>query len=138
MHQGQSRLHNGPIDPLEKFDRVLQVISGFDSVHTEDHIPVVSHTSHPIYLLIKKALRYKNQKKVDEGNGIVSKQSTIDQALANYLIFKSRNEHLAGSYIKALKLVLLMREFLNKSGLLFINTDAIKDPFSLAHDFTEV
>ena len=138
MHQGQSRLHNGPIDPLENFDRVLLVISGFDSVYTENHIPVVSHTSHPIYLLIKKALRYKNQKKVAEGNGIASKQSTIDQALANYLIFKSRNEHLAGSYIKALKLVLLMREFLNKSGLLFINTDAIKDPFSLAHDFTEV
>ena len=52
MHQGQSRLHNGPIDPLEKFDRVLQVISGFDSVLTEDHIPAVCHTSHPIYLLI--------------------------------------------------------------------------------------
>ena len=88
--------------------------------------------------MIKKALRYKNQKKVAEGNGIASKQSTIDQALANYLIFKSRNERVAGCYIKALKLVLLMREFLNKSGLFFIDTDAIKDPFSLAHDFTEV
>ena len=137
MHQGQSRLYNGPINPLEKFDRVLQVISSFDSVHTEDHIPAVCHTSHPIYLLIKKALRYKNQKKVVEGYDIASKQSTIDQALANYLIFKSRNECVAGSYIRALKLVLLMHEFLNKSGLLYINTDAIKDPFSLAHDFTE-
>ena len=87
--------------------------------------------------MIKKALRYKNQKKVVEGNDIASKQSTIDQALANYLIFKSKNEREAGSYIRALKLVLLMRDFLNKSGLLFINTDAIKDPFSLAHDFTE-
>ena len=137
MHQGQSELHYGPINPLEKFDRVLQVISGFDSVFTEGHISVVSHTSHPIYLLIKKALRYKNQKQVVEGNGIASKQSSIDEALANYLIFKSSNERLAASYIRALKLVLLLRKFLNKSGLLYIDTDAIKDPFSLAHDFTE-
>ena len=79
---------------------------------------------HPIYVLIKKALKYKGEKQVVEGNIPACEPSTCDDAFANYLLFKSRNEQEAESYDQAVKTVLIMRDFLNKKGFLYTEPEA--------------
>ena len=91
-------IHNGLIDPLVNFKRVLKEISGFDYVYTEDHDPQLTVDYHPIYLLIKKALKYKSENSVFEGCSIACKPITCDDAFANYLIFKSEDKQEAESY----------------------------------------
>ena len=88
--------------------------------------------------MIKKALRCKNDKLDVDDNRIAGKQSTCDEALAKYLIFKSKNELLVGSYIRALKLVLIMRDFLNKNGSVYAQTETNKEQQILTIDFSEV
>ena len=57
MSLEQNGLHNEPINPLEKFERVLQVIHGSDSMLTKNRKSCEKFKTHPIYLLIKKKLR---------------------------------------------------------------------------------
>ena len=91
-------IHIRLIDPLENFKRVLKEISGFDKVYTEDRDTELTVDYHPIYLLIKKALKYKSENSVFEGCSIANKASTCDDAFANYLIFKSKDKQEAESY----------------------------------------
>ena len=93
---------------------------------------------HLIYLLIKRALEYKGEKQVIEGNSPAFKPSTCDDAFANYLISKSKNKQEAESYDQAVKLVLIMRDFLNKKGFLYSETETKRQSQPLSLDFTEV
>ena len=70
--------------------------------------------------------KFTNKKQVVEDNCIASKPSNCDEALANYLIFKSRSESMAASYMRALKVALIMHNFLNKYGFVYNKTKAPK------------
>ena len=74
---------------------------------------------------------------VVKGNSIAGKPITCDQAFANYLIYKSIDVREVRSFIQASKMVLNMRDFLNKKGYLFTKTEPNKDSEPSILDFTE-
>ena len=62
---------------------------------------------------------------------------TCDHAFADYLIYQSRRLRVVGIYIRTLKIVLIMRNYLNQDGYQHINKDSKSNSAPGSLSFTE-
>ena len=92
----------------------------------------LNNTTDPLYRLIKKAYRSK------QATRAYDRPITCDQAFADYLIYQSRRLRVEGVYIRTLKVVLIMRNYLNQEGYQHITRDAVSKFIKPSFRFTEI